>query len=113
MLMLCLGSSCGLLEAHNELRDQGPLLVTWNFLPTCMEPHKEEDTVVACHHTASFLVPKKHPWVGLGRGCPGGQGGDRGSWCMGSCVLVPQMLSSLCCGPLPTGEEEGNKHSQS
>lgn len=62
------GSSCGLLEAHKELRDQGPLLVTWNFLPTCMELHKEEDTVVTCHHTASFLIPKKHPWVGLGPG---------------------------------------------
>ena len=28
-------------------------------------------------------------------GGPGGQGGERGSWCMCGCVLVPQMLSFL------------------
>ena len=87
----------------------GPLLVTWNFLPTCMEPHKEEDTVVACHHTESFLIPKTHPWVGLGA-----REESKGA---GACVAVSLSLrccpSSLCCGPLPTGEEGGNKGSQS
>lgn len=58
-----LGCSCcalAALEAHKELRDQGPLLVTWNFLPTCMEPRKE-DTVVSGHHTASSSDSQKTP----------------------------------------------------
>ena len=72
-----LGCSCcalAALEAHRELRDQGPLLVTWNFLPTCLEPRKEEDTVVAGHHTASSSDSQKTPVGGPAVGPSWGPG---------------------------------------
>ena len=66
------GSARAVLCFALELWAQGPLLVTWNFLPTCPEP--------AYHHVAFSSDSQKTPLVGPRGDFTGDQGGEEGTW---------------------------------